>query len=83
VTGFEEKPAHPRSDLANAGLYAFHPGVLTLIEGTPPKDIGFDLLPGLVGRARALSLGGAYFADIGTPEALARANSEWKGVTVE
>jgi mannose-1-phosphate guanylyltransferase len=83
VTGFEEKPAHPRSDLANAGLYAFHPDVLTLIEGTPPKDIGFDLLPGLVGRARALSLGGAYFADIGTPEALARANSEWKGVTVE
>ena len=25
VVGFEEKPAHPRGDLANAGLYAFDP----------------------------------------------------------
>lgn len=77
VTGFEEKPAHPRSDLANAGLYAFDPDVIGLIEGPPPKDIGFDLLPALVGRARALSLGGAYFSDIGTPEALARADRDW------
>ena len=83
VTGFEEKPAHPRSDLANAGLYAFDPQVLDLVEGPPPRDIGFDLLPGLVGRARALDLGDAYFADIGTPDALARADRDWKGVRVE
>ena len=28
VVGFEEKPAHPVSDLVNAGMYAFHPDVL-------------------------------------------------------
>lgn len=83
VTGFEEKPAHPRSDLANAGLYAFRPDVLGLIEGSPPQDVGFHLLPRLVGRARALSLGDAYFLDIGTPEAHARATREWRGVSVE
>lgn len=83
VAGFEEKPAHPRSDLANAGLYAFRPDVLDLVEGSPPLDIGFHLLPRLVGRARALSLGDAFFLDVGTPEAHARAVREWRGVKVE
>jgi mannose-1-phosphate guanylyltransferase len=79
VTGFEEKPAHPLSDLANAGIYAFHPDVLHLIERPPPCDIGYDLLPQLVGQARAVSLGNAYFRDIGTPEALECARLEWQG----
>ena len=82
VTGFEEKPAEPRSDLANAGMYAFHPDVLELIEAPPPRDIGYDLLPKLVGRARAVSLGNAYFADIGTHEALEAARARvQEGVT--
>ncbi len=79
VTGFEEKPARPRSDLANAGIYAFGPEVLTLAEGPPPRDIGYHLVPQLVGRARAVGIGDAYFADIGTPEALGRARVEWQG----
>ncbi len=33
VVGFEEKPAHPAGDLANAGMYAFDPQVLDLIDG--------------------------------------------------
>ncbi len=82
VTGFEEKPARPRSDLANAGMYAFSPGVLDLIEAPPPRDIGYDLLPRLVGRSTAVTIGDAYFADIGTHEALHRARLDWKaGVT--
>ena len=28
VVGFEEKPSNPGSNLVNAGMYAFHPGVL-------------------------------------------------------
>lgn len=79
VTGFEEKPANPRSDLANAGMYAFRPEVLDLVDGPPPRDIGFHLLPLLVGRARAVSVRDAYFADIGTQEALERARLEWQG----
>lgn len=79
VTGFEEKPARPRSDVANAGIYAFCPEVLGLAEGPSPRDIGYHLMPALVGRARAVSLRGAYFADIGTPEALERARLSWQG----
>jgi mannose-1-phosphate guanylyltransferase len=76
VIGFVEKPANPVSDLTNAGMYAFHPSVLDEIDGMPPKDIGFDLLPRLVGRARAVLVEG-YFRDIGTVEAYQRAREEW------
>jgi mannose-1-phosphate guanylyltransferase len=79
VVGFVEKPEHPRGDLANAGMYAFSPAVLDEITGPGPRDIGFDLLPGLIGRARAVELDGSYFLDIGNAEALRRARNEWKG----
>jgi mannose-1-phosphate guanylyltransferase len=76
VTGFVEKPAEPVCDLVNAGMYAFHPGVLDEIDPPPPRDIGYDLLPRLVGRARAVLVEG-YFRDIGTPDAYLRAREEW------
>ena len=76
VIGFVEKPANPVSDLTNAGMYVFHPDVLDEIVGAPPKDIGFDLLPRLVGRARAVLMEG-YFRDIGTADAYQQAREEW------
>lgn len=79
VIGFEEKPADPRSDVANAGMYAFDARVLDEISDPLPLDIGSDLLPRLVGRARAVPLGDCYFLDIGTPEALRQARDEWEG----
>jgi mannose-1-phosphate guanylyltransferase len=79
VVGFAEKPADPSSNLANAGIYAFHPGVLDEIPEPPPRDIGFDLLPRLVRRAQALPLDDAYFLDIGTLAALEQARRDWEG----
>jgi mannose-1-phosphate guanylyltransferase len=76
VVGFEEKPANPVSDLVNAGMYGFHPDVLDELGGPPPRDIGYDLLPRLVGRAKALPVEG-YFRDIGTIDAYERAQREW------
>jgi len=76
VTAFTEKPAEPVSDLVNAGMYAFHPSVLDEIDGAPPRDIGYDLLPQLVGRARAVPVEG-FFRDIGTIDAYRRAREEW------
>jgi mannose-1-phosphate guanylyltransferase len=76
VIGFTEKPSQPVSDLTNAGLYAFHPSVLNEIDGVPPIDIGYNLLPRLVGRARAVLVEG-YFRDIGTSDAYQRAQEEW------
>jgi mannose-1-phosphate guanylyltransferase len=76
VVGFEEKPAHPVSDLVNAGMYAFRPDVLDELDGLPPLDIGYDLLPRLVGQAKAVPVEG-YFRDVGTIEAYERAQREW------
>ena len=76
VVGFVEKPTEPASDLTNAGMYAFHPSVLDEIIGSAPSDIGFHLLPPLVGRARAMLVAG-YFRDVGTVEAYRRAREEW------
>jgi mannose-1-phosphate guanylyltransferase len=76
VVGFTEKPADPASDLVNAGMYAFNPEVLDEISQPAPVDIGYYLLPLLVGRARAITVEG-YFRDIGTPEAYRLAREEW------
>ena len=76
VTRFTEKPKDPVSDLVNAGMYAFQPGVLDEIGGPPPRDIGYDLLPRLVGRAKVVPVEG-YFRDIGTVEAYQLAQREW------
>jgi mannose-1-phosphate guanylyltransferase len=76
IVGFTEKPSEPVSDLTNAGMYAFDPSVLDEINGAPPKDIGFDLLPRLIGRSRAVLIEG-YFCDIGTTDAYRRAREEW------
>jgi mannose-1-phosphate guanylyltransferase len=76
VIGFAEKPREPVSDLTNAGMYAFHPSVLDEIPATVPADIGYDLLPRLVGRARTMLVDG-YFCDVGTAEAYRRARADW------
>jgi mannose-1-phosphate guanylyltransferase len=76
VIGFTEKPENPVSDLVNAGMYAFSPAVLDEITRPAPVDIGYSLLPKLVGKARVVPVKG-YFRDIGTPEAYRRASEEW------
>ena len=76
IVGFVEKPKNPASDLVNAGIYAFSPSVLDEIKCDAPQDIGYDLLPHLVGRAKAFLVDG-YFRDIGSPEAYQRAQVEW------
>jgi mannose-1-phosphate guanylyltransferase len=76
MIGFVEKPSQPASDLTNAGMYAFNPSVLDEIDRIPPKDISYDLLPKLVGRAWAVPVEG-YFRDVGTTDAYRRAREEW------
>jgi mannose-1-phosphate guanylyltransferase len=76
VTSFTEKPAAPVSDLVNAGMYALDPALLEEIDGPSPRDIGYHLLPRLVGRARAVPVEG-FFRDIGTVDAYRQAREEW------
>lgn len=76
IISFAEKPANPVSNLVNAGLYAFSPAVLDELTGPLPLDIGYDLLPRLIGRCRAVLVPG-YFRDIGTAESYRLARQEW------
>jgi mannose-1-phosphate guanylyltransferase len=76
VVSFAEKPANPVSNLVNAGLYAFSPAVLDELSGPLPLDIGYHLLPRLVGRSRAVPVPG-YFRDIGTLDSYRLAKAEW------
>jgi mannose-1-phosphate guanylyltransferase len=80
VAGFVEKPPAPVGDLANAGMYAFDPSALDLLDGVggaASVDIGYHLLPLLVGRAGGVLVEG-YFRDIGTGEAYELAQTEWR-----
>ena len=78
VIDFIEKPTSPRSDLAFSGLLIGTPSLLDAIPCKHPVDIGFDVLPRLVGRMRAHTVT-EYLIDIGTPENYQEAQATWPG----
>ena len=80
IVGFVEKPAEPRSNLANAGIYLVREPVLELIpDADPPVDFGHHVLPALIGRMYGYMIPG-FHADIGTPDALAKAQRDWNSL---
>ncbi len=80
VTGFQEKPRHPASTLANGGVYLAREALLDSIPDRPgPIDFGFDVLPTLVGRMAGWPIEG-FLADIGTPERLTAARRAWSSL---
>lgn len=84
VTGFEEKPENPQSNLANAGIYVATYSVLEACREIRQRndekilDLGLHILPRLVGRMGGYEIG-EYLADIGTRKAYARALEAWPG----
>lgn len=72
VVGFTEKPAQPKSNLAWAGLLVGTPELIAAIPDPDPCDLGHDVLPRLVGRARGIEIDG-YHRDVGTPESYRQA----------
>jgi mannose-1-phosphate guanylyltransferase len=75
VVSFVEKPIHPASDLANAGLYVVDASAYREIASMGAFDLAFEVLSRFVGRMRGWVWGG-YYLDIGTHEALERARHE-------
>jgi len=76
ITGFQEKPENPASDLANAGLYVFRREVRQFLPVTVPADVGRSLMPALVSRSMGLLVRG-YFIDIGTLENYQTAQTDY------
>lgn len=79
VQEFVEKPVDPKSDLAFAGLLIGTPSLIKAIPLKYPVDIGFDVLPQLVGRMMAYPISD-YLIDIGTMENYNRAQITWPGI---
>lgn len=83
VTGFVEKPERPRSDLAAAGIYLADQRIFDEFAkggsdlSSRPLDLGFHLIPSLVGKMKAYFIG-EFLMDIGTPESYRVAQALWQ-----
>lgn len=80
IQGFVEKPANPPGNMAFAGLMIGTPELLDLIPAVTPADIGFHILPQLVGRMLAFPIRD-YLIDIGTMENYQTAQQTWPGLS--
>ncbi|KTE93865.1 nucleotidyl transferase [Desulfitobacterium hafniense] len=78
IITFEEKPAIPKSNLANAGIYIAGPEFLDFVLSTSDFDIGKDVLPKMVGQMHGYLIE-EYLIDIGTIDNYYKANKEWVG----
>ena len=67
VTEFVEKPKTPKGNLAFSGILLGGPQFLNVLPDKLPSDIGFDVLPKLVGRMAGYEIRD-YLIDIGTME---------------
>jgi mannose-1-phosphate guanylyltransferase len=79
VTEFVEKPQHPKSDTAFSGILIAGPALLAHVPKRVPADIGFDVLPRLVGEMFAFPIGD-YVFDVGTVAKYEQAQREWPGL---
>ena len=78
VVGFEEKPTHPRTNLANAAVYLLSQTALD--EVGESRDFSTEVVPRLLGRIQGHQFSGPYF-DMGTPESLVAARAAAGGVS--
>jgi mannose-1-phosphate guanylyltransferase len=81
VIGFEEKPAHPKSPWAAAGVYAADDRIYDLFppvnDSAGCLDFGFHIIPRLLGKMEAYYIYD-FLMDIGTPEAYQKAVTTWQ-----
>jgi len=80
VIDFVEKPEHPMSHLAHAGMnvadsriFDFYP---PMAESIRPLDLGFHVIPNLAGKMKAYFIE-EFLMDIGTPESYVKAQAIW------
>jgi mannose-1-phosphate guanylyltransferase len=79
VRSFVEKPAVPKSNWAFSGIMIARPEIIDLVPPQRPADIGFHLLPQLVGQMAVYPIPG-FLVDIGTLENYRAVQSSWPGL---
>ena len=79
VIEFTEKPEMPKSTAAFSGVLIGGPSLLSGVPAKVPADLGFDVLPNLVGKMFAFPIAD-YVLDIGTIEKYEQAQREWHGL---
>ena len=79
VVGYHEKVSAPPGNLANGAVYILSAEFINqfLLYFEAPKDFSADVLPLLLGRIYTFTTS-ELFLDVGTPNAYARANREWR-----
>lgn len=78
IVDFEEKPQNPRSNWVFTGLMVAGSGLFDLLPDRIPADIGFHVLPRLIGNMVGYPITD-YLIDIGTMPNYQRAQSTWPG----
>lgn len=79
ITEFVEKPKHPASNLANAGIYVAGQEIFNYMPaGKGETDMGKDVLPLLIGKMAGYEIKD-YLLDIGTIGNYQKAQEEWQG----
>lgn len=79
VIEFIEKPLVPKSDTAFSGILIGGPALLDRVPARTPADIGFEVLPSLIGQMFARPIP-EFTLDIGTLEKYDQAQREWLGL---
>tara|TARA_B100001173_G_scaffold309009_1_gene320464 strand:- start:1020 stop:1733 length:714 start_codon:yes stop_codon:yes gene_type:complete len=77
VKSFHEKVKNPPGRCANGALYAFDSYFINIIKQMKPQphDFSTEVIPSMIGRIQTWHTSKPYI-DIGTPQALAKANQE-------
>jgi len=79
VREFVEKPVRPTGSWAFSGVMIGTPELLDHIPPRIPVDLGFDVLPSLVGQMLAYPIDD-FLIDVGTPENYRAAQTTWPGL---
>jgi mannose-1-phosphate guanylyltransferase len=79
IQKFVEKPTQPESKWAFSGVMIAGQEIFDFVPDRRPADIGFDVLPKMVGRMTGYRIS-EYLIDIGTPENYQAAQRSWPGL---
>lgn len=79
IQNFAEKPVRPESNWAFSGVMIAGQEIFNILPDRRPADIGFDVLPKMVGKMGAYAIS-EYLIDIGTLENYHIAQRSWPGL---